>query len=54
MSNTRADEIDTSRGRISYRSPLGFALLKKQKGDTIVFRRPSGEVELTIVSIAYD
>ena len=49
-----ADEIDTSRGRISYRSPLGFALLKKREGDTVVLRRPSGEVELTIVSIAYE
>jgi transcription elongation GreA/GreB family factor len=28
-------------------------LLKKGEGDTVVLRRPSGEVELTIVSIKY-
>jgi transcription elongation factor GreB len=49
-----ADEIDLAKGRISYRSPLGRALLKRQVGETIVFARPSGEAELTILSIAYD
>lgn len=47
-------EIDLSRGRISYESPLGRSLMKRQKGETIVFRKPSGEVELTIVSITYE
>ncbi len=47
------DEIDLSRGRISWRSPLGHALLKKTAGDTVTFRRPSGEVELTIVEVVY-
>ena len=49
-----ADEIDLAKGRISYRSPLGRALLKRQVGDTVVFVKPSGEAELTIVSITYD
>jgi transcription elongation factor GreB len=49
-----ADEIDLARGLISYRSPLGRALLKRQVGDTIVFHKPSGEAELTIVSIRYE
>ena len=49
-----ADEIDLTRGRISYNSPLGRALLKKQVGDTVLFRRPSGEAELTILAIRYD
>lgn len=49
-----ADEIDLAKGRISYRSPLGRALLKRQVGDTVVFKKPSGEAELTIVSITYD
>jgi transcription elongation factor GreB len=48
------DEIDTERGYISWRSPLGRALLKKEEGDTIVLRRPSGAMELTIVSVGYD
>ena len=49
-----ADEIDLTRGRISYRSPLGRALLKRQIGDTVVFVRPSGEAELTILDIRYE
>jgi transcription elongation factor GreB len=47
------DEIDLDKGNISWRSPLARALLKKEEGDTIVFRRPSGEVELSILSVKY-
>lgn len=47
------DEIDLSRGDISWRSPLGRALLKRRAGDTVIFQRPSGEVELTLVSVVY-
>jgi transcription elongation factor GreB len=47
------DEIDLARGDISWRSPLGRTLLKRRPGDTVVFRRPSGEVELTIVRVRY-
>ena len=47
------DEIDLDKGHISWRSPLGRALLKKRAGDTVLLRRPSGEVELTIVSVRY-
>lgn len=34
------DEIDIDKGHISWRSPLGRALLKKRPGDAVVFRRP--------------
>ena len=47
------DEIDLTRGRISYKSPLARALLKRKVDETILFHKPSGEVELTIVSIRY-
>jgi transcription elongation factor GreB len=47
------DEIDLDKGHISWRSPLGRSLLKKRSGDTVVFRRPSGEIELTIVTVRY-
>jgi transcription elongation factor GreB len=47
------DEIDTPRGRISYKSPLARVLFKKKEGDTVLFRKPAGEVELTILSITY-
>jgi transcription elongation factor GreB len=47
------DEIDLSVGRVSWRSPIGRALLKKRMGDDIIVRRPSGEVELSVVSVEY-
>jgi transcription elongation factor GreB len=47
------DEIDTPKGRISYKSPLARVLFKKKEGDTVLFRKPAGEIELTIVSISY-
>ena len=47
------DEIDVKAGRISWRSPLGRALLKKRADDVVVFRRPSGEMEMTILSVTY-
>ena len=47
------DEIDTARGRISYKSPIARVLLKKREGDTVLLRKPAGEVELTVVSVRY-
>jgi transcription elongation factor GreB len=47
------DEIDSKIGRISWRSPVGRALLGKRVGDVITVRRPAGEVELEIVSLEY-
>jgi transcription elongation factor GreB len=47
------DEIDLDKRHISWRSPLGRSLLKRRSGDVVVFRRPSGEVAVTIVSIRY-
>jgi transcription elongation factor GreB len=47
------DEIDLSRGRVSWRSPIGRSLLKKEAGDSVVVRRPNGEAVLTIVSVRY-
>jgi transcription elongation factor GreB len=47
------DEIDLKRGDVSWRSPIGRALLKKEPGDVVLLRRPSGEVELSIVAVRY-
>jgi transcription elongation factor GreB len=47
------DEIDLKQGRVSWRSPIGRVLLKKTAGDTVILRKPSGEVDLTIVSVSY-
>lgn len=48
------DEFDVKRRWISVDSPLARALLGKEEGDTVVVRRPKGEVELTIVEIRYE
>ncbi len=47
------DEIDLDQGHVSWRSPIGRALLKRREGDTIVLKRPSGDIELTIVAVRY-
>jgi transcription elongation factor GreB len=47
------DETDTAAGRISWRSPVGRALLGKRAGDVVLVRRPAGEVELEVVAVRY-
>jgi transcription elongation factor GreB len=48
------DEVDPREGRISWRSPLGRALLKKCAGDVVTVQRPAGAVELVLVAVRYD
>jgi transcription elongation factor GreB len=48
-----ADETDAKGGRISVESPIGQALLRKTRGDTVTVGRPRGEIELTILDIQY-
>lgn len=47
------DEIDSNGGQISWRSPIGRALLGRRAGDVITVRRPAGDVELEIIAIRY-
>ena len=60
------DETEPKKGRISWRSPIGRALLNKREGDAITFRKPvptvpgmtirstdTIEVELSIVGVRY-
>jgi transcription elongation factor GreB len=47
------DESDMKASRISWRSPVGRALLGKRPGDVVMVRRPAGEVELTILAVRY-
>jgi len=47
------DEIDSKSGHISWKSPVGRALLGKREGDVVTVRRPAGEVEMEIVSVTY-
>jgi transcription elongation factor GreB len=45
------DEIDPEKGRITFSSPLGKALLGKKLGDIVTVKRPKGDLELEIVEI---
>jgi transcription elongation factor GreB len=47
------DEINTDRGHISWRSPLGAALLGKEEGDSIEVRTPRGIITYDILEIKY-
>ncbi len=47
------DEVDTARGRISWQSPIGKALIGKEEGDEVLVKIPAGEVTLEIVKITY-
>jgi len=47
------DEFDVTAGLLSVDAPLGRALLGKQEGDTVLFHRPAGEAELTIMAVRW-
>ncbi len=47
------EEQDAAAGRVSHESPLGRALLGKRAGDTVMVRRPKGELELTILEVKW-
>jgi len=48
------DELDLSRGRVSWVSPIATALLKGSVGDVVILRTPRGDEELEILAIRYD
>ena len=47
------DEIDLTRGRISWMSPMASALLGKSEGDKIIVRTPKGDQVLEILEVRY-
>ena len=47
------DEADISKNLIFYRSPIGKALIGKNKGDTVSFTAPSGEKNFEILNVEY-
>lgn len=47
------DEIDLEKGRISWRSPLGAALLGKKVGDEIEVRAVGGNIRYHITAVSY-
>lgn len=47
------DEIDTSGGKISWKSPMAKALLGKSEGDEVCVMKPKGEEWIEIVKIEF-
>jgi transcription elongation factor GreB len=48
------DELDSGDARVSWRSPLGRALLTATVGDTVTLRAPRGPERLEIIAVRYD
>ncbi len=48
------DEVRAEEGRISYKSPVGRALIGKEEGDEVVFRTPAGKRSVVIVEVRYE
>jgi len=47
------DEADPTIGKLSWVSPLALALKDAKVDDTVVWKRPAGDLELDILSIKY-
>jgi transcription elongation factor GreB len=47
------DEADLREGKISYVSPLAEALLESRVGKSVLWRRPVGDIQLTVEEIDY-
>ncbi len=47
------DETEPKLGRISWRSPIGRALLKRKVGDFVTVKRPAGDLEIELISVRY-
>ena len=45
-------EANPAEGRISYESPVGFALVGKKRGDKVTVTTPGGELEMSITSVS--
>lgn len=48
------DEIDLDRRRISWKSPMARALLRKKVGDFVTVKMPKGDQELEILSVHFE
>ncbi len=47
------DEYNGARGLVSWQSPIGRALMRKEVGDVAVVKTPAGTRELEIVAVEY-
>jgi transcription elongation factor GreB len=48
------DEADPGAGMLSFKSPLGRALMKRKVGDVVTVHRPAGEIDVEILSIRHE
>jgi len=47
------DEIEADLGRISWRSPIGQALMRKKEGDTVRFQHLAEKTNLDVIEVVY-
>ena len=47
------DEVDLSKGHVSWISPIARAVLRAFEGDVVKMRTPAGEEEIEIVKVQY-
>ena len=47
------DEIDASKNKISWKSPLARALIKAREGDLVWLNTPNGREQIEILSVQY-
>ncbi len=47
------DEADISQLKVSYVSPIAKALIGRKIGDTVLWKRPAGDMQLEIIEINY-
>jgi transcription elongation factor GreB len=47
------DEVDATRGRVSWISPIAKALIKAREGDVVTLRTPGGVEDLEILEVRY-
>jgi transcription elongation factor GreB len=48
------DELNLSRGYITWISPLARALMKAREGDTVTLHAPGGREELDVIDVRYE
>ena len=48
-----ADEAEPAQGRISASSPLAQSLMNSKVGDSVRFKSPAGDQELTVLAVRY-
>jgi transcription elongation factor GreB len=47
------DEADIAQQKVSYVSPIAKALIGRKLGDSVMWKRPAGVIELEIIEITY-